>query len=89
MIVAQERGIEFEAEEESFGDHGWYPRGGESNLTRLVWAAMEASLRFSPVDLNTWEAGHDKRYYGATLTKEGEAFRQRFVDYTPTEEETA
>lgn len=80
MVAAQSRGVEFAPDGPKKGE--WFPVGCENSGSEKVWADMESSLGFKPV-----EPPYDyELYYGHTLSKEGEAFRQRFVDYTPPEE---
>lgn len=74
MIVAQERGTEFKEHASLPGT--WKPAYGHSSEAgaRRAWDDTGASL------------GIKNNQYGAVLTNEGEAFRQRFVDYIPPEE---
>ena len=77
MIVAQERGIDFVRLDEDY-----------DAKIKAVWEPVPAPMSkagdaFEDVELSL---GLQDYGYGSTLTREGEAFRQRFVDYVPPQE---
>ncbi len=74
MITAQSRGVHFE----EIGKIGWGPTNDEGDVLQDV----TESLGFA---ISSPENGYRNQYL-RTLDDEGEAFRQRFVDYTPPEE---
>ena len=71
MIVAQERDIPFTAA----GHDGWSP----SIKSEGIFKEMEESLAL-PSNIGGWQGA-----YLFLLGREGEAFRQRIVDYVPPE----
>lgn len=82
MITAQSRGMKFQRSETA--GYWWSVYSDDDGKAKVrVWEDMDETFGMSSGEADAGTA------YGLALTKEGEAFRQRFVDYSPPEEARA